>query len=198
MKNKFVPDPVQQAEDQPQERPDDVEICFVPDTAVMTNLDACEDQPTGGCMKEDEDLKIEEKREVVKIFQDLLRVGRVPPKQIFNQRKIGNTTLRTVQYENAVGYRQQKSKMNLTSADKCKSWLQTGQIHNVAASTTSSSGARQYWTELQGELVKKATLTCLTVQRQVTFSEQCLHSAANSGQFQELVKEETIIVNIFL
>ena len=137
---------MQQAEDEPQERPGDVKIIFVPDTAVTNNLDARED------------LKIEEKREVVKVFQDLLRVSRVPPKHIFNQRKIGNATLRTVRYEKAVEYMQQKSKMNLSSADKCKSWLRTGQIHNVAASTTSSSGGRRYWTDLQGELVKKATL----------------------------------------
>ena len=81
---------MQQTEIQPQERPGDIEICFVPDTAVMTNLDAHEDQPTDGRTKEDEDLNKEEKMEVLKLFQDYPRVGRVPPKQIFNQRKIGN------------------------------------------------------------------------------------------------------------
>ena len=93
MKIRFVPDPVQQAEDQPQERPGDVEICFVPDTAVMTNLHAREDHPTDERTKEDDDLNKEEKREVLKLFQDLLRVSRFPPKQIYNQRKIGNKTL---------------------------------------------------------------------------------------------------------
>ena len=152
VKNKFVPDPVQQAEDQPQERPGDVEICFVPDTAVMTNLDACEDQPTGGRTKEDEDRREEGSSKNISGLAE----SRSSPTQA-NIQPEKNWEYNTTN-ENAVGYMHQKSKMNLTFADKCKSWLQTGQIHNVAASTTSSSGARRYWTELQGELVKKATL----------------------------------------
>ena len=156
VKIRFVPDPV--VEDQQQERPHHIEMRFVPDTGVTTNLGACEANPTDGHEKDHVDLNQEEKRELLKLFQDLLRFGRVPPKQIFNQRKIGNNTLRTVRYEKAVGYMQHKSQINLTSADKCKSWLETGEIHNLAASTTSSLGARRYWTELQSELVKEATL----------------------------------------
>ena len=150
---------MQQAE-QTQESPGDVKICFVPDTAVMANPDAHHVDPTDERTKEDDDLKLdkEEKREVLRLFQDLLRVGHVPAKQIYNQRKIGNKTLRMVRYENAVRYMPQKSKMDITSTDKCKSWLETGQIHNVAASTMSSSGARRSWTDMQGELLKKATL----------------------------------------
>ena len=118
VKIRFVPDPV--ADDQQQERPHHIEIRFVPDTGVTTNLGAREANPTDGREKDHVDLNQEEKRKLLKLFQDLLNVGRVPPKQIFNQRKIGNNTLRTVRYEKVVGYMQHKSQINLTSADKCK------------------------------------------------------------------------------
>ena len=118
VKIRFVPDPV--ADNQQQERPHHIEIRFVPDTGVTTNLGAREANPTDGREKDHVDLNQEEKRELLKLFQDLLNVGRVPPKQIFNQRKIGNNTLRTVRYEKVVGYMQHKSQIKLTSADKCK------------------------------------------------------------------------------
>ena len=152
----LVPDPV--AEDQQQEWPDDIAIRFVQDTGVTTNLSASEGNDTRGGEKGHGDLKKEEKRELLKLFQDLLRVGQVPPKHIFNQRKVGNNCLRTVRYEKAPGYMKHKLEINLTPTDKCKSWLQTGDIHNIAASTTSSVGARRYWMGLQSQLVKEATL----------------------------------------
>ena len=40
---------------------------------------------------------------------------------------------------------------------KCVSWLTKGVIHDVASSTSSSCGSRQYWMDLQGEVVRNTT-----------------------------------------
>ena len=151
----IVPDPV--AEDHQQEGPHDVAIRFVADTDLITNLGDGEGE-TGGGEKADAHLTKEEKRELLTVFQDLIRVGRVPAQHIYNQRKVGHSSLRTVRYEKALEYMKEKSQIHMTPADKCKSWLATGEIHNVAASTTSSVGSRHYWTELQTQLMKEATL----------------------------------------
>ena len=214
MEIRFVPDPEQQSEEQPQEWPGDVQISFVPDTAVMSNVDARHVDPNDDGTTEDDDLKLdkEEKREILRLSQDLLRVGRIPAKQIYTQRKIGNKTLHTVRYKNAVKYMLQKSKTNITSTDKCKLWLETGQIHNVAASTTSSFGTRQYWTDIQGELVKKATPHLpYSAKASVIFGAVCADQACRDhhitdiitrqqirDKFKNLSKKEAIVVNIFL
>ena len=46
----------------------------------------------------------EEKMELIRLFQDIIKVGRVPAKFIYNQRKMHNTILKRVRYENAVAY----------------------------------------------------------------------------------------------
>ena len=151
----IVPDPV--AEDHQQEGPHDVAIRFVPDTGLITNLGDGEGE-TGGGEKADAHLTKEEKRELLTLFQDLIQVGWVPAQHIYNQRKVGHSSLRTMRYEKALDYMKVKSQIHMTPADKCKSWLATGEIDNIAASTTSSVGSRHYWTELQTQLMKEATL----------------------------------------
>ena len=49
-------------------------------------------------------LEKEEKMELIRVFQDIIKVGRVPAKFIYNQRKMHNTILKRVRYENAVDY----------------------------------------------------------------------------------------------
>ena len=100
-------------------------------------------------------LEQHEKKEITKLFQDLLKVGCMPGKHIYNQRKMTSKTLKRVRYENALSYMTKKSRMNLTSRDKCRSWLKSGEIHQVAPSTTSSCGTSRYWTDLQTAVVKE-------------------------------------------
>ena len=80
----------------------------------------------------------------------------MPAKPIYNQRKISNKTLERVRYENALAYMTKKSRKNLTSKEKCRSWLKAGEIHQVAPSTTSSCGASKYWTDPQAEVLNDA------------------------------------------
>ena len=99
----------------------------------------------------------EEKMELIRLFQDIIKVGRVPAKIIYNQRKVHNTILKRVRYENAVAYLTKKSKKNITPSEKCRSWLRTGEITQVAASTTTSCGTTRYWTDLQAQILNDAT-----------------------------------------
>ena len=127
-------------------------ICFVRDEQVQTFVTGpnTADHPTFKLEKE-------EKKELIRVFQDLLKVGRVPAKYIYNQRKFSNKILKRVRYDNALDYMTEKSKKNITSREKCSSWVRTGEIHQVAASTTSSCGASKYWTDLQAEVLNDAT-----------------------------------------
>ena len=64
----------------------------------MSNVYARHVDPNDDGTTEGDDLKLdkEEKRKILRLFQDFLRVGHVLANQIYNQRKIGNKTLRTV------------------------------------------------------------------------------------------------------
>ena len=62
----FVADPEQQSEEQLQERPGDVQISFVPDTAVMSNVDDHHVDPNDDGTTKSDDLKLDkvEKRKI--------------------------------------------------------------------------------------------------------------------------------------
>ena len=129
------------------EKADD-SITFVPEDDIESVVPA--EQPEAFTL-----LK-EERMELIRVFQDIIKVGRVPAKFIYNQRKMHNTILKRVRYENAVDYLTKKSKKNITPSEKCRSWLRTGEITQVAASTT-SCGTTRYWTDLQAQILNDAT-----------------------------------------
>ena len=58
--------------------------------------------------EENVELTAEQKKELVRIYQNYLIVGRVPPKQIYNQKKIGNKALENIRFEHAAEYLQKK------------------------------------------------------------------------------------------
>ena len=60
--------------------------------------------------EENVELTAEQKKELVRIYQNYLIVGRVPPKQIYNQKKIGNKALKNIRFEHAAEYLQKKIK----------------------------------------------------------------------------------------
>ena len=76
-------------------------ICFMPDDEVASFVTAEHFEPFK--------LEKDEKRELVRVFQDLIKVGRVPAQFIYNQRKIHNTILKRIRYENALDYLTKKS-----------------------------------------------------------------------------------------
>ena len=125
-------------------------ICFVQDEEVQSFVTGpTAEHPTFKLEKE-------EKRELIRVFQDLIKVGRVLAQFIYNQRKINNKILKRIRYENALDYLTEKSTKNITPREKCSSWVRTGEIHQVAAST-SSCGTTKYWTDLQAEVLNDAT-----------------------------------------
>ena len=117
----------------------------------------CERGESIECREENKELSSEQNRELVRVYQNYLKIRRVPPKQIYNERKIGNKALRNVRFEHAVEYLTKKSNFNLTAKQKCNLWLQTGHIHNVPASMSSSTDTH-HWTELQTQILKEATM----------------------------------------
>ena len=91
----------------------------------------------------------------------------------------------------------------ISFAQKCVSWITTGKIDGrvkeVASSGTSSFNTRHFWTELQGEVVKNATMHLPfdsridTIYRTVGADEACdsrtVHQTANMRQVQKHCKE---------